>query len=158
MPNFSVFSEGHQPELTESLSYSAAKELWSAFVQKEPQLRRDIEACPPPNWEQLKEVVKFSWVVNRFCDSIESQPHNPPESHAQPAPDDESSSHTPYESHSGQIQDNETVIESAEAIECSPRSDAQVLFDWGDLGELGELDWAESLDPTVDFMRSYDSL
>lgn len=96
VPNFSVFWEGHQPKLTESLCYSTAEKLWSAFVQKESQLRKDIEACPPPNWEQLQEVIKFSWVVNRYCDSIEST-QNLPEGHAQPAPDNESSSHTPSE-------------------------------------------------------------
>lgn len=130
IPNFSVFSMGHESKLAESLRYSTAVELWSTFEEKAPHLRGEIEACPPLNWEQLPEVDKFSWLVSRYCDLVQSSSNSPPESR------------------SGQVQDSETVIESAEAIECSPRSDTQVLFDWGDLGEL---DWA------VDFMRSYDS-
>lgn len=114
VPNLSMFSAGHQFEPNESLSYSTAEERWSAFMQKKPQLRGDIDANPPPNWEQLKEVVKFSWIANRYCDFVESQPHHPPESHAQATLDDGSSSHTPSAGRAPLAQDEETFTYSTD--------------------------------------------
>lgn len=182
VPNFSVFSEGHQPKLTESLCYSTAETLWLAFVQKESQLRKEIEVCPPPNWEQLQEVIKFSWVVNRYCDSIESQAQNLPECHAQPAPDIERSSHTPSENRAHPAPDDEThtshveeSVYSRTSTNADEASEGRAIPSNDDItsacnmddgtsprseAETGSgwdmLDWAEDLDMPFDFMRFID--
>lgn len=154
VPNLSVFSAGHQFEPNESLSYSTAEERWSAFMQKEPQLRGDIEADPPPNWEQLKEVVKFSWVANRYCDFIESQPHNPPENHAQATPDDGSSSHTPSAGRARLAQDDETFTHSTDEDGTSPSCEVGNECGWDALDWNQEFDMSSDFDIDFNFMRT----
>ena len=112
IPNFFVFSAGYQPGIAESVSYSHAIALWSAFMEMAPQLRTDIEACPPTNWDQLTEASKFSWVVSRYCDMRGS-----------PAP-------TSFDSRALSTHDHESLSGNTEGSESSPQSFTETLFGW----------------------------
>ena len=80
IPNFSIFSVANEAKLVESFCYSTAREQWTSFAEKIPQLRMEIEARPPPNWGQLTEVTKFSWLVSKYCGMAHSSSQHPSES------------------------------------------------------------------------------
>lgn len=132
IPSFSVFSVGHEAKLAETFSYSTAIGLWSTFAEQIPQLRKDVEECPPPNWGQLTEVTKFSWLVSKYCEVAHSSSLNPSASGARPVGDDESSTG-----------DNEAYCDT-------PRSDGDTLFGSDELNLTDSFD-----DPALHFMRLY---
>lgn len=55
----------------------------------------EIEACPPPNWGQLVEVNKFSWLVSKYCEMAQSSYPSPTECLVRPTDVEEASTGGP---------------------------------------------------------------